>query len=89
MRARHAAAADLRAQLRPVACPPLAPELLVALGPLVAVGARGDGSGRPGSGWTVQLLQAGESVALLSAGDARALARDLSEMADVIEGRAE
>lgn len=54
----------------------------VAPGPLVAVGAR-----RDGSGWTVQLLQQGEVVSLLSAGEARLLARELADMADVIEGK--
>lgn len=47
-----------------------------------AVGAR-----RDGSGWTVELLQSGASVAQISAEEARMLARELSDMADVIEGR--
>lgn len=50
--------------------------------PIVAVGARHDGNG-----WRVQLLQQGMVLAVIDADAARALASDLTDMADVIEGR--
>ncbi len=69
-------------ELRAVPRAPLAAELSVAPGPLVARGAA-----RGGSGWTVALLDDGTTVALLQAGEARLLARDLITMADLLEGK--
>ena len=51
-------------------------------GPVVAVGGQ-----RDGEGWKVELLQAGEHLAALSAEQARTLAAELLDMAEVIEGR--
>lgn len=56
--------------------------LTAAPGPLVALGAR-----RDGSGWSVLLLRGGEELAVLDAAAARDLAAEILTMADVIEGK--